>query len=148
MGSTIGLAVLGSHILLETLHFNVASFSWIPIVSLSATLFVQGLAISTLKIAVTAELLPERLREFGLTVCTMVIGTSAFISLKFTPLLCELIGFPYTLYMFGGFCILGTIFVILCVPETKGKTYDEIQNLLGRKRAVAFSLELRSPTNE
>ena len=30
-------------------------------------------------------------------------------------------------YVFGGFCLLATVFVFFMVPETKGKTVEEIQ---------------------
>ena len=31
-----------------------------------------------------------------------------------------------TFWIYGGFCILGTVFTIFKVPETKGKTVEEI----------------------
>lgn len=30
-------------------------------------------------------------------------------------------------FLFSGCCLLGFIFIYFCVPETKGKTLDEIQ---------------------
>jgi Sugar (and other) transporter len=34
-------------------------------------------------------------------------------------------------WLFGAFCFLGVIFTAFALPETKGKTYDEIQALFG-----------------
>lgn len=116
--------------MLKSWHYNVEPFSWISIVSLSGTMFVQALAISTLKLTITAEILPENLREFGLPFCNIVLGTSSFVVLKFTPFLIALVGLHGTLFMFGSFCFLGFLFTILYVPETKGKTYDEIMKAL------------------
>lgn len=40
---------------------------------------------------------------------------------------------PYgTFWVFSGFCLVGTFFVYFFVPETKGKTLDEIQRELSR----------------
>lgn len=36
-----------------------------------------------------------------------------------------------TFWVFTMFAVLGTFFVIFIVPETKGKTMDEIQEMLG-----------------
>ena len=130
IGSALGLSVLGFYIMLESWHYPVESYSWISIVSLSATIFVQAFAISTLPITVAAELLPANLREYGVPFCNAVTGASAFTVLKFTPFLSGLIGLHGTLFLFAGFCILGNLFVIFYVPETKGKNYDEIMKLL------------------
>lgn len=38
-----------------------------------------------------------------------------------------------TFYFFAGFMVLGTIFVFIKVPETKGKSNAQIQAILGGK---------------
>lgn len=122
----MGLYALGAYVLLKTWHYHVESFSWISVVSLSATMFVQALAISSLTMTVVSEILPENIRECGVSFATATLGASAFIALKFSPFLGQFIGLYGLVFLFGGFCILGTLFVIFCVPETKGKNYDEI----------------------
>lgn len=130
VGSTVGLSALGAYVLLKVLHFHVESFSWIPIVSLSATVFVQALAISTLSMTVVAEILPESLREFGVPFCNGVLGMGSFLVLKFSPYVCMLVGLHGLFFLFAGFCISSTILIIFYVPEPKGKNYDEIMKLL------------------
>lgn len=131
IGSTVGLSVLGSYVMLESWHYHVQSFRWIPVVSLSATVSIQALAASTLVMPFMAEILPENLREFGLSFCNTILGVSAFITLKFTPSLIESIGLYGTLFLFGGCCLLSTLFIIFYgIPEPKGKNYNEIMKLL------------------
>ena len=36
-------------------------------------------------------------------------------------------------WLFGAFCFLGVIFTAVALPETKGKTYDEIQAFFGNQ---------------
>lgn len=95
-------------------------------VSLSATIFAQALGISSLTMTVASEILPENFREFGVSFCTTVLGACAFIALKYSPVLCTVIGLHGTLFLFGGFCLLCAFFIIFYLPETKGKTYAEI----------------------
>ena len=33
-----------------------------------------------------------------------------------------------TYFFFGGICLLGTIFIMIFVPETKGKTEEDMKN--------------------
>lgn len=130
VGATLGLSVLGAYVMLKEWHYHVESYSWISVVSLSATVFVQALAASTLSMTVVAEILPESLRDFGIPLSNGVMATAAFIVLKFSPTVCAFAGFHGLAFLFGGICITGTLFVIFYVPETKGKSYREIMKLL------------------
>lgn len=125
-----GLGVLGSYLVVKSLDFSLNGFTWIPIVCFSFVVFIQSFAVSLLFGTVPAEVLPESLRTFGLSVSNVLIGAGAFIVLKFLPLMVELIGLHGVMFFFGGFCIPCLIFIIFCVPETKGKTYEEIMLLL------------------
>lgn len=55
----------------------------------------------------------------------------AFLVTKFFTSLVSAIYIYNTFWLFTLFSILGTFFVIAIIPETKGKTMDEIQELLG-----------------
>lgn len=126
----MGLSILGSYLMLKSWHYDVQSLSWIPIVSLSATIAIQSLAVSTLSFAITAEILPDHLRDFGTSFCNAVLSLSAFIVLKFMPFLNETVGLHGTMFLFAGFCLACTVFVISYVPETMGKKYEEIMESL------------------
>lgn len=129
-GSTVGLTVLGLYIMLKSWNYPIDTFSWIPLFSLSATLFVQALAISTLSITFTAEILPENIREFGLSFCNTALAASGFIVLKFSPFLSQIVGLHVAFFFFGGFCLFSMLFIIFYVPEPKGKSHFEIMKLL------------------
>lgn len=55
----------------------------------------------------------------------------AFLVTKFFSSLVAVIQIYGTFWLFTVFSIIGTFFVIFIIPETKGKTMDEIQELLG-----------------
>lgn len=55
----------------------------------------------------------------------------AFIVTRFFSSLVAAIHIYNTFWLFTLFSVLGTFFVICIVPETKGKTMDEIQEMLG-----------------
>ena len=39
-----------------------------------------------------------------------------------------------TYFFFGGICLLGTVFIMLMVPETKGKTEEDMKEyFMGKK---------------
>lgn len=41
-----------------------------------------------------------------------------------------------TFWLFSGLSIVGTVFVFFVVPETKGKSLNEIQAILGDNKAT------------
>jgi len=55
----------------------------------------------------------------------------AFFVTKFFSSLVSAIHIYNTFWLFTLFSVLGTFFVLFIVPETKGKTMDEIQEILG-----------------
>lgn len=118
--------MLGTYIMLDSWHYNVQAFNWIPVVSLSLAIFTASLAITSLPFTVIAELMPEKLKDFGVTFCLAFMSASTFTVLKCFPLLTELIGLHGCMFLFGGVCLSCTIFYILFVPETKGKSYEQI----------------------
>lgn len=63
----------------------------------------------------------------------------AFLVTKFFTLLVSTIQVYNTFWLFSIFSVLGTFFVIFIVPETKGKSMEEIQELLGANNEHSFS---------
>lgn len=60
---------------------------------------------------------------------SIFILTAFVITLTFKSLTDNL-GTAGTFWLFSGLSILGTVFVFFIIPETKGKTLNEIQKML------------------
>ena len=57
----------------------------------------------------------------------------SFLVAQFVPSIGDALGESSCYFMFSGIALLGTLFVILLVPETKGKSEDEIKALYQTK---------------
>jgi hypothetical protein len=57
----------------------------------------------------------------------------AFFVTKFFPIMINDMGSEDTYWTFFVICIVGTIFIVVFVPETRGRTREEIHRLLSRK---------------
>jgi MFS family permease len=66
---------------------------------------------------------------FGGAFATSFNWMLAFLVTKYFESLVILLEIHVCYFLFGGICCLGLIFCITCVPETKGKSLDEIQRL-------------------
>jgi hypothetical protein len=56
-----------------------------------------------------------------------------FLTVYFAPVIQGALGFDYLFGIFGVFSILAFVFVKIWIPETKGKTLEELEVHLGLK---------------
>jgi SP family sugar porter-like MFS transporter len=76
---------------------------------------------------VLAEIFPNRVRGSALALAVLSLWMACFV-LTFTfPILIEQLGFAGTFWLYAGICALGYLFILLRLPETKGKTLEEIE---------------------
>lgn len=96
-------------------------------------IFFPGLG--SLMFPLIAELFDGRSRALGMFFGVVSVFVATFIlTLSFTSL-ANAIGAAYTYWFFGVNCLIFFVFIVLFVPETKGKTFAEIQVLLGVRPA-------------
>ncbi|XP_031622892.1 facilitated trehalose transporter Tret1-like [Contarinia nasturtii] len=130
IGIALGLITLGTYMMLKTSGYNVEIFNWVPITSFSFVIFIGSWGVLTLPFLVISEIMPEKLKNFGPSFCMIILWSSQFLVVKYLPLLTDTLGFHYTLFIFAGVCLFGAMFIIASMPETKGRSYDEIMKML------------------
>lgn len=116
--------------MLEANGVDVRPFNWIPITSFSFIIFVASLGVLTIPFLVISELMPEKLKNFGTSFCMELLWLLTFIMLKCLPSLLELLGKHGSMFLFAAVCLCSTVFIVIVIPETKGKSYDEIMKSL------------------
>lgn len=104
-------------ILLATLGF-VASFA----VSLGPIMWV-----------LFAEMFPNRVRGVAISFVGLVNSATAFLVTFIFPWELETIGNAATFLIYGLFAVAGLAYVLRILPETKGRTLEELETLLVRK---------------
>ncbi|MGD1085776.1 MAG: sugar porter family MFS transporter [Verrucomicrobiota bacterium] len=81
---------------------------------------------------VISEIFPNRIRGAAVSVAVAALWTACFI-LTFTfPVLKDSLGVDGTFWLYAGICALGYVFIHFMLPETKGKTLEEIEKELVR----------------
>lgn len=79
---------------------------------------------------VLSEIFPNRIRGMAMAVSTFALWTACFI-LTFTfPLLNKGLGAYGTFWLYGIVCLSGFVFIKMTLPETKGKSLEEIEKKL------------------
>lgn len=129
-GTSFGLLCLGTYIYLKTLGVNVEQFSWVPISSFSFGIFVGSWGVLTLPFLVMSELIPEKIRSFGISLSMCLLSVFAFLLVKYFPLISGVLGMHGSFFLFAVCSLVGGLFVLFCMPETKGKSFEEIMRTL------------------
>jgi len=75
------------------------------------------------------EIFPNRVRGRAVAVATAVNWGSAWLVSQFFLTLIDSIGNSATFYLFGAFSVIAYVWIWKTVPETKGRTLEEIQEI-------------------
>jgi SP family sugar porter-like MFS transporter len=76
---------------------------------------------------VISEIFPTRIRGMAMAVATFSLWTACFVLTYTFPLLNRGLGSYGTFWLYGMICVLGFIFIKTMLPETKGKSLEEIE---------------------
>ncbi|MBG9819686.1 major facilitator transporter [Bacillus safensis] len=88
--------------------------------------FQQG-AISPVTWLMLSEIFPLRLRGLGMGVSVFCLWMVNFLIGLTFPILLAQIGLSMTFFVFVAFGVLSILFVVKCLPETKGLTLEELE---------------------
>lgn len=127
--SGLCLVAIAVYFTLKNQGMDVLSVSWIPIVSIMiyAAAFKWGLGM--VPIVMTAELFPAKMKAIGMTLADAMYVIFSIASIQLYQVLVPY-GVEVPFYIFSACCFCTTIFTMFVIPETKGKTLDEIQFML------------------
>ena len=92
-------------------------------------LFISGFSIGFGPVAwmMNGELFSAEAKSVGASIATAVNWTCNFLIGKFYPNLEDLLNTSGTYWLFGSVCTAGALYVMFFVPETKGKSPQDIK---------------------
>ncbi len=82
---------------------------------------------------VIAEIFPNRIRGAGMAVAVSALWIACFILTYTFPILNARLGSAGTFWLYAAICVAGFVFIKLKLPETKGKSLEEIERELVNK---------------
>lgn len=79
---------------------------------------------------VLSEIFPVRIRGMAMALSTFFLWVACFLLTYTFPWLNEVVGASGTFWIYGGICLAGFLFIRTHLPETKGKTLEELEKEL------------------
>lgn len=117
-----------------------ASLKWASLISLLVYVAAFSMSLGPMVYVVFSELFPTGVRGKAVSVVSAVNwATNLLISMTFLTIT-EKIGLPNIMFLHAAMSFALLVFVILCIPETKGRTLEEISKELAKKKPFKVRL--------
>ena len=117
---------------LAAFHLNGQQPTWLALAALVAYIVSFSLGLGAIPWLIMGEIFPGHVRALGSSVATMLNWTCSFVVTETFDYVRLALGPAGTFLGFCAVCVAGFVFVAACVPETKGKSLEEIQALFQR----------------
>jgi len=125
------LFLLFLYFFLEQYHLiNGAKFSWFPLTGMVAYVFTYSFGLSVVPTLMLGELFSASVKSKGLGVLILVFGVGILIGSNLFHLLANKIGLFAPFLFYAICCFVSSFITLKWVPETRGKTLEEIQQSL------------------
>ncbi|XP_045780285.1 uncharacterized protein LOC123877526 [Maniola jurtina] len=127
----LSLGVLGLYFYFDRVESDfLDTIGWLPLFALIIYFFSYEAGFGTIPNAIVGEMFCANVRSNGSAMAITLTWLVGFaLTTSFTTMINEL-GGDVTFWIFGGSCVVSFFFVFFCVPETKGKTLKEIQDMM------------------
>jgi MFS family permease len=126
---SIGLAVV--YLLLGSAYFF--QLSGLPVLMLVIiAIAIYAMSLAPITWVVLSEIFPNRIRGVAMSIATFALWIACFL-LTFTfPILNKSLGSYGTFWVYSAICFGGYLFIKNKLPETKGKSLEEIEQELSK----------------
>lgn len=129
------LMILGSaglaltYILLgSAFYFQLQGIAVLSLVVLGIGIYAMSLAPITW--VILSEIFPNKVRGSAMAMASFMLWVACFVLTYTFPLLNSGMGAAGTFWIYAGICFIGLLFVLFKLPETKGKSLEEIEKEL------------------
>ena len=126
-GCVMSLAVMGAY---QYVHLrtdvDTAGYDWLPLACVVVFLVTYYLGVGPLPIAMMGEMFPSNVKGLALSIGSMLLSLCFVIVTKLYQVAVDGIGPYITFWFFAGVSATGIAFVFFLVPETKGKSLENI----------------------
>jgi len=102
----------------------------LPVVLVVAAIACYCYSLAPITWVILAEIFPNRVRGGAMSVSVVALWSANFVLSQTFPVMYEKLGLARCFWIYAGICLAGFLFVFFNLPETKGKTLEQIERQL------------------
>jgi sugar porter (SP) family MFS transporter len=114
------------------------NLGWLPITSLSLFMIFYSIGFGPLPFLILGEICAPDIKGVAVGLALTVNWILSFLITKFFDNMITGFGIAGTFWIFSGFSMVGTVFILVVLPETKGISLEEIQRNLRKFKLFSF----------
>lgn len=130
IGSGCSTAMVAAYFHLQYYNVDTSNIVWLPATGVILYVVMYALGLAALPFTMASELFPTNVKALGNTIGISMFHLTAFIVTKLYLAISESAGVHTPFWIFTACSLVGALFTLLYVPETKGKTLEQIQEKL------------------
>jgi len=142
---TICLIILGGFFFFKNQGSDVSNFGWVPVGSLSVYIVALALGVAPVTFLMVSEIFEPQVKGRAITIVISFLWFLSFLVAKFYTNLSDVLGIHGCYWMFSACCVLGAIFTVFFIPETRNRSYSSILTELNGGKVTS---KLNSVRNE
>lgn len=104
-------------------------YSWLPTFLILTYVFTSTLGLLTIPFVMNAEIFPQKYRGFGSGITIAATYSICFVCVKLYPWMVSDLGSFNVCFFYGTCSLLSVLYVHYILPETKGKSLTDIENM-------------------
>lgn len=109
-------------------YLNLAGFAILLLVV--TAIAVYALTLAPVTWIVLSEIFPNRIRGAAMAIATGALWIACFVLTYTFPLLNKTLNASGTFWLYAFICVSGFLFILLKLPETKGKSLEDIERFI------------------
>ncbi|XP_017771074.1 PREDICTED: facilitated trehalose transporter Tret1-like [Nicrophorus vespilloides] len=128
--SSVALGSLAVYLTYKHLGYDVLPYNWVPVAAVFTYAAAFRMGLGSVPIVLTGELFPTSVKGKGMTLSDFTYVFFGAITIYLFQVMEKGVGMHVAFYIFSISCSLTALFTALFIPETKGKTLEQIQLIL------------------
>ena len=138
LGLYFDITVFGTPLEGQVTVFNhrtvpVSKISWLAVTCIITFISMYSLSWGPISWMLLGEFFSPKARGTAAAICNVVNWLATFLIMKFFPLMKDNLKDQGVFWFYAGSCLFSSFFTVFFVPETKGKTLEEIEDYFRNK---------------
>lgn len=129
-----GMAAVFLSLTIIGFQFALGSYGIWIVIMLCVYMASLAISINAVIFVLTGEIFPNRIRGRAMSIAILANWLTNFITAFIFPWFVDQVGMGAGFFVFAGFSLVATIFFYKVVPETKGKSLEEIETFWMMKK--------------
>lgn len=125
-------------------YYEITICKWLPVVLLVGYIFTSTLGLLTLPFTMNSEVFPQNVRGIATGLTASHGFLLCFGMVKLYPSVSVSLGNIFIFLLFATCSLLSVAFTYCFLPETKGKTFEDIKNLYAKQKECDVKSEVQN----